>query len=190
MAYIHPNGPDNYPGANITLASLFATILMFAVGWALWYWTVCLPRSGGIYVFVSRTFGSGAGFIVSFVETMCWIWLSGLAGVLVATVGLAPLFSFLARTMGDSRFSFLAQLMNKAGAQFFFGALLIMSSGVLLALGMRRFFQVQKVMFLIAVAETIVTNIWLLGSHTHQEVVARFSKLTPSLGPGPPKIIW
>src|SRR5258708_30332986 len=95
VAYTHLIGPANYPGGIITIASLIATAVMVFVGASYWFWTVTFPRSGAIYVFVTRGLSPPIGFALSFVESVCWLSLNAVAAVLISTVGISPLFSAL-----------------------------------------------------------------------------------------------
>ena len=174
VAYTHLNGPANYPGGNIPLSSLIATVIMVLVGLGMWCWTVTLPRSGGIYVFVTRGLSAPLGFALSFVESCCWLFYNAVGAVLISTVGLAPLFATLASITKSDKLMQLALSMQTPNAQFFIGSALIILSGVLLISGMKRFFLVQKIMFVIAIGGTAVMII-ALAIIPHEQFVSNFN---------------
>jgi len=184
VAYTHLIGPAYYPGGSITIASLIATVVMVFVGASYWFWTVTLPRSGAIYVFVTRGLSPPIGFALSFVESVCWLSLNAVAAVLISTVGISPLFSALGMVTGNAGMNSIAKAMQTPFAQFGFGAVLILLSGLLLSLGMRRYFLVQKVMFIIAVVGTILM-ILTLAVYSRQTFIANFNHFMPSLGANP-----
>src|SRR5687768_161834 len=66
--------PANYPGASLPLAHVLAALFMACIAWAFWCWSVSIPRSGGIYAFVSRGLSPGLGFAVSFVDTLTFLF--------------------------------------------------------------------------------------------------------------------
>jgi amino acid transporter len=54
ISLAHFNVPGNYPGASIPWAELLAAAFMAAIAWGFWCWSVAVPRSGGVYAYVSR----------------------------------------------------------------------------------------------------------------------------------------
>ncbi len=86
--------PPNYPGASLPLAEIISAPFMGCIAWGFWCWSVAIPRSGGIYAFVSRGVSPGVGFAVSFVDTFTWLFYNALAATFLTTIGIAPgLFS-------------------------------------------------------------------------------------------------
>jgi basic amino acid/polyamine antiporter, APA family len=184
IAYTHLFGPANYPGGNIPVASIIATVIMLVVGLGMLCWTVTLPRSGGVYVFVSRGLSAPIAFALSFVESCALLFYNGVAAILVSTVGLAPFFTILASLTHSSAIMQLALNMQTKNAQFIIGSALIVLCGILLISGMKRFFFVQKIMFFIAIIGTIAMII-ALASYPHQQFIANFNDLMSQLGASP-----
>ena len=85
--------PEAFPGCSVWLACLFATLLELPIALAYVWMATAMPRSGGDYVFQSRVLGGAIGFPVVMSGFVIWIleWVA-LAGWLLATLGLAPLF--------------------------------------------------------------------------------------------------
>jgi len=182
VAYTHLIGPANYPGGNVAIASLVATLVMVLVGWAFWHWTVIFPRSGGVYVFLTRGLNGSVGYALSFVDAICWLFYNAVGSVLLSSVGLAPLFFSLWLITGDTRFRDVAQLLDSRVGQFVAGTVLILVSGLILASGMRRYFLVQRVVFLIALAGTVAMLITLATS-TPEAFKENFNRLVgPQVG--------
>jgi APA family basic amino acid/polyamine antiporter len=184
VAYTHLYGPANYPGGNIPIASLIAMAVMVCVGLGMWCWTVTLPRSGGIYVFVTRGLSAPLGFALSFVESCCWLFYNAVGAVLISTVGLAPLFAAIASMTKSENMMRLALAMQTTHAQFIIGSILIILSGILLISGMRRFFIVQKIMFVIAITGTIAMVIALMV-YSKEQFIANFNALMSHIGSNP-----
>src|SRR4029453_3181312 len=53
-------GPSLYPGAGIWLSTLLAALGMLFVAATFYFWSVIFPRSGGVYVSLSRGLSPGS----------------------------------------------------------------------------------------------------------------------------------
>ena len=85
--------PAAFPGVSVWAACLFAILLELPIALAYVWMATAMPRSGGDYVFQSRVLGGAIGFPVVMSGFVIWIvqWVA-LAGWLLATLGVAPLF--------------------------------------------------------------------------------------------------
>jgi amino acid transporter len=85
--------PAAFPGVSVWKACLFAILLELPIALAYVWMATAMPRSGGDYVFQSRVLGGAIGFPVVMSGFVIWIvqWVA-LAGWLLATLGVAPLF--------------------------------------------------------------------------------------------------
>ncbi len=85
--------PAAFPGVSVWMACLLAIVLELPIALAYVWMATAMPRSGGDYVFQSRVFGGAIGFPVVMSGFCIWIlqWVA-LAGWLLATLGVAPLF--------------------------------------------------------------------------------------------------
>jgi len=70
-------GTASFPGANIALAYLLGAILLLGFAFVYIDFTLAMPRSGGDYVWVSRSLSPFLGFIVNATLTFVFIgWIS------------------------------------------------------------------------------------------------------------------
>ena len=92
IAYNQYYGPSLYPGAQPWLSTLLAAAGMIFVAAAFYCWSVVFPRSGGVYVFLSRTINPGVAFVMSLIETIILLYYAALAAGLIVQVGLASFF--------------------------------------------------------------------------------------------------
>jgi amino acid transporter len=85
--------PAAFPGVSVWMACLAAILLELPIALAYVWMATAMPRSGGDYVFQSRVLGGAIGFPVVMSGFVIWIlqWVA-LAGWLLATLGMAPLF--------------------------------------------------------------------------------------------------
>jgi basic amino acid/polyamine antiporter, APA family len=158
-------GPSLYPGAGIWLSTLLAAAGMLAVAATFYFWSVIFPRSGGVYVSLSRGLSPGFAFVGSLVETVILLYYAAFAASLVVKVGLSSFLGTVGVVAGnDTMLDWAASTAEPSGV-FWIGTAVLVVAGLLLASGTRRYFTVQKVLFVLAVVGTLVLiAVLLLGS--------------------------
>jgi amino acid transporter len=160
-------GPSMYPGAQPWLSTLLATLGMTFVAVTFYCWTIVFPRSGGVYVFLSRTINPGVAFVMSLAETIIVLYYSALGAGLMVQVGLSSFFSAVGMASRNTSMTMWGQDIAKPQGVFWIGVLIIIAAGALVASGTRRFFSVQRVLFVIAVGGlAVIAGVMLLGSRS------------------------
>jgi amino acid transporter len=167
IAYNQFYGPSLYPGAQPWIATLLAAAGMIFVAAAFYCWSVVFPRSGGVYVFLSRTINPGVAFVMSVVETIILLYYAALAAGLIVQVGLSSFFGAVGTvSRNPTLISWGATVARPAGV-FWIGTLIIVVAGLLLISGTRRYFTVQRVLFVIAVAGlAVIAIVMIFGSRS------------------------
>jgi amino acid transporter len=158
-------GPSLYPGAGIWLSTLLAAAGMLAVAATFYFWSVIFPRSGGVYVSLSRGLNPGFAFVGSLVETVILLYYAAFAASLIVKVGLSSFLGTVGVVAGnDTMLDWAASTAEPSGV-FWIGTAVLVVAGLLLASGTRRYFTVQKALFGLAVVGTLVLiAVMLLGS--------------------------
>ena len=87
--------PQFWPRANLFLSFLIAAPLLTCFGLVYLYFTVLMPRSGGDYVWVSRTLSPFLGFVVNVSLTYVFLTWVAFNFALIAKV-LMPAFAYVA----------------------------------------------------------------------------------------------
>src|SRR5271166_4942083 len=151
IAYNQYYGPSLYPGAQPWISTLLAALGMLFVAAAFYCWSVVFPRSGGVYVFLSRTINPGVAFVMSLIETIILLYYAALAAGLIVQVGLSSFFGAVGTVARSSTLTSWGQTVAKPQGVFWIGTLIIVLAGALLASGTRRYFTFQRVLFVIAV---------------------------------------
>jgi amino acid transporter len=173
----HLNVPGNYAGASIPLAEVAAAVFMACVAWGFWCWSAVIPRSGGVYAFVTRGLSPWLGFSVSFVDTFTWLFYNALAATYLTTIGIAPaMFAVGTITASDSLVRAAVMVQAPLG-QLLIGIAGILVAGLVLARGMRAFFLAQKITLTIACLGTIACIAVLAGAD-HSSFLHLFSSAT------------
>ena len=165
IAYNQYYGPSLYPGAQPWISTLLAAAGMIFVAAAFYCWSVVFPRSGGVYVFLSRTINPGVAFVMSVVETVILLYYAALAAGLIVQVGLSSFFGAVGMVARNSTLTSWGTTVAEPAGVFWIGSAIIVIAGALLISGTRRYFTVQRVLFVIAVAGlAVIAVVMLFGS--------------------------
>jgi len=176
IAFNQLYGPSLYPGAAPWISTLLAAAGMLFVAATFYAWSITFPRSGGVYVSLSRSVSPGVGFVLSLIETIILMYYAALAASLIVTVGLSSFFATIGFIGESSMLAEWAAWTASPSGIFWIGAGVLVLAGALLTSGTRRYFVVQKVLFVIAVAGTVVIALVLLFGDT-ETFFANFERL-------------
>lgn len=165
-----------YPGANMTLATLFVVLgsIPLIIVYALF--TATMPRSGGDYVYMSRSIGPVVGFALNWNFVFWEIFYIGWGGGAFGFMGLSSLFSVLGSTLGNPNLTNVAEYVSTPTGYIIVGTLSIIAFGSVLILGSKRYFYVQNVLFILAMGGSLVT-IGVLAFSSRDLFIARFNQI-------------
>ncbi len=149
------------------ISTLLAAAGMIFVAAAFYCWSVVFPRSGGVYVFLSRTINPGVAFVMSLIETIILLYYAALAAGLIVQVGLSSFFGAVGTVAANATLTSWGQTIAKPQGVFWIGTLIIVAAGALLASGTRRYFTFQRVLFVVAVLGlAVIAVVMLTGSRS------------------------
>src|SRR5215831_7117953 len=167
IAYNQYYGPSLYPGAQPWISTMFAVAGMLFVAAAFYCWSVVFPRSGGVYVFLSRTISPGVAFVMSLIETIILLYYAALAAGLIVQVGLSSFFGTVGMVGHNTTLTSWGVTVAKPAGVFWIGTLIIVVAGAVLISGTRRYFTVQRVLFAVAVAGlAVIAVVMLVGTRS------------------------
>src|ERR1044071_7252973 len=167
IAFNQYYGPSLYPGAEPAISTLLAALGMCFAAVTFYFWSTIFPRSGGVYVILSRTTHSSLAFLFSLLETVILLYYGALAASLLVQVGLGSFFATVGSIAGNDTLVGWAGDVTGARGTFWIGTGVLLLAGLLLATGTRRYFTVQRVVFVVAVVATAVTLlVMLFGSRS------------------------
>jgi amino acid transporter len=167
IAFNQYYGPSLYPGAMVWLSTLLAALGMLAAATTFYFWSVIFPRSGGVYVSLSRSTNSALAFIFTVAETMILLYYGALAASLIVKVGLSSFFATVGSIGGSHTLLGWAGWLAKPAGVFWIGTAVLVLACVLLMTGTRRYFSVQKVLFAVAlIGMLVVAVVMLVGSRS------------------------
>ena len=167
IAYNQYYGPSLYPGAQPWISTLLAVAGMLFVAAAFYCWSVVFPRSGGVYVFLSRTISPGVAFVMSLIETIILLYYGALAAGLIVQVGLSSFFGAVGTVARNATLTSWGVSVARPAGVFWIGTLIIVVAGAVLVSGTRRYFTVQRVLFVVAVAGlAVIAVVMIAGSRS------------------------
>jgi amino acid transporter len=175
-------GPAFYPQGDLIWACIIAGVAMALIAFGFITWTITLPRSGGIYVFGSRILPPALALTLSLVEITAWLFYCAIAAYWIVILALAPMFSALSLLTGNETFLTISKTMLQPWVTFLIGAAILILSHIVISYGMRFYLTVNKWVFVLAMASTILLIV-TLSLYTREDFVANFNALVgPSLG--------
>ena len=150
--------PGNFPGGSMLLAIVIGTLVMaFTLLWVYSEFAAAMPRSGGDYVFVSRSLHPFVGWLLSWSQGMWLIffWI-GFNAWFALTFAVPVTFTTIGAVTGHSGFinasnSLLAQHtvlgITTQWWVILFGALLTFGFCAVLIFGSQSYWRLQKWLF-------------------------------------------
>lgn len=175
-------GPAFYPQGDLIWGCVIAGVAMALISFGFITWTITLPRSGGIYVFGSRILPPALALTMSLVEITAWLFYCAIAAYWIVILALAPMFSALNLLTGNQTFLTISQTMLEPWATFLIGAAILLISQVVLSFGMRFYLTLNKWVFILAMASTVLLIVTLAMSTREQFITNLNALVGPSLG--------
>jgi basic amino acid/polyamine antiporter, APA family len=163
--------PTFWPHANMLVSFLIATPLVATCGLVYLYYTVIMPRSGGDYVWVSRTLSPFFGFFTNFSLTFVFLtWIAFNFTYMLSVMGPAAAY------VGGWHYAWLTS--PGKGELMLIATVLTVLFTILMIFGVRAVARYMLVTFVIVWVGMIA---WLLamaiGSHAH--FIASWNAHTP-----------
>jgi amino acid transporter len=174
LAYIFILGPSFYPGASLWLGVAITTV--FCVIQALTYYcfTTSMPRTGGEYVYISRSLHPALGFAMSMSMAIWLLFYTAWSAAAFANLGLSSIFGDLGVYFNSPTLtSWSTAIAGKVGS-FIIGTIMIIFSTVLLAWGMEKYLKVQIWTFVVALVGVVILII-ILAVSSSESFIAKFN---------------
>lgn len=142
--------PWLFPGLNLPLSVLLTAPLVLLPGTVYLLYGLTMPRSGGDYVYISRTLHPALGFAANF-SVVLWnmSWMGAYANW-VSTQGLAASFSIVGALFGNQRLIELGEWFAGRPITLLVGTAVNGVLALVLISGLRRALRVQRALFAVA----------------------------------------
>lgn len=147
-------GAASFPGANIALAFVLGSILLLGFGGVYIFFTLIMPRSGGDYVWVSRTLSPLIGFVVN--VTLTFVFVNWVAfNFTTMMTFFMPAFGYVAN-LPQSFVDWFA----KPGNQFIVATILTIFFTLIMLKGTKFAAKFMRILFIIV---WVGVGLWYLG---------------------------
>jgi amino acid transporter len=174
---IATQAPYAFPGASpfwvtvIAAALCVFPVLLYALFMAV------MPRSGGDYIFVSRTVDPWVGFAANFNITAWYLLVIAYFGYLLAPFGFSSAFTTLGVAADSTWFTDAgATLATSKNWGFVTGAVTLVLVALMMSLSLHRALQIFKALFAFSLVGIVISIILLLihGRDDFVDAVAQF----------------
>jgi APA family basic amino acid/polyamine antiporter len=156
-----------YPGANLYLTAILTYLIVIPTSLVFAFFAATMPRSGGDYVYVSRTLHPALGMMSSWNNTVWWFIYGGVPSAFFAQFGLGPFFSTVGQMAGIGWMSSLGTWFASDWGTFIAGSALILALVLVFSRSLRLFFRLQNTLFFVSlIAFVLVAIVWIVQSKT------------------------
>ncbi len=166
--------PYTLPGVNLLEAVLFAAVASFSLSIVYWLFNVAMPRSGGDYVYNTRSLFPSIGFAANFSLTIWTIFYIAAYASFVASLGLSGWLTTLGTINGSSGLVSLGNYFGTQNGEFITATIVNIVMAGLVLTGLRLTLNVLRVLFAVAIVGT-VTAIIVIAASTHAQFVTAFN---------------
>lgn len=156
MVFVFLFVPAFLPGADLVMATIicFALVLPFIASYALL--SAAIPRSGGEYTYISRVIHPAVAMMANFNVTFFGIVFVGTAGSWFAQWGVAQFLRIAGAYSANQGLIDAAATVSSSTGQFVVGALLIVGFTLVFVRGLRVYFTLQRVAFVLGVIGLLI----------------------------------
>lgn len=123
--------PGFYPSANPLLGPFVGLLLVLPIVGVYVLFSVAIPRTGGDYVWVSRTFQPGIGFATNFAFTLIVLSVVGSVAPWIGDWSIAPIYYDLGNIWGNSNLISIANSLQSQNNTFIVSAVFIVIAGLI-----------------------------------------------------------
>ncbi|MGH6952975.1 MAG: APC family permease [Alphaproteobacteria bacterium] len=167
-------GPAYYAGGDLLWSCVIAGVAMAFIAFGMITWTLTLPRSGGIYVFGSRSLPPFLALTLSLVEITAWLFYCAIAAFWIIKLGVGPALAMIGYVSGSEWAANASVVVTEPWPLFLIGSAILILSGAIIAGGMKRYLLSQKIVFAAAIVGSIILIVVLL-SGSREEFIAAFN---------------
>lgn len=152
-------GPAFFPNGSMVIAAIMGTLVMaFSIMWVYSEFSAAMPRSGGDYVFTSRTIHPFVGWILGWNQAiwLIFFWI-GFNAWALCQFTLPPTLAILAQTTGITALADLGATVSQPLPTFILGSIVNVFFAYLVLT--RKFWGWQKITIVLAFAAILVPAI-------------------------------
>lgn len=161
-------------GGNYLLAILITAILSTFTVYTYYAFHLAMPRSGGDYVFISRTLLPSLGFVSNASFVLILLIYNGITGVTIQSTGISIGLAALGSVFQNSTLAALSAVVIQPTWLLILGTLEIVLLAIPAVFGRKAYFTLQNVIYIIVFVVTLAM-IGLLASNSNEAFRAAFN---------------
>jgi APA family basic amino acid/polyamine antiporter len=173
--------PPLYAGASMVVATILAGLLALPMAGVYAYFAAAMPRSGGDYVYISRTLHPYLGFLSSWNWVIWLVTYTGIPAAYLAQYGLSGLCRELGYVFDSPTLVGYGDDFTRKWWIFVAGTILLTVFATIFAFGTRLYFRVQNTTFVIAMVG-VVLGLIVLAIHNHTDTSNGFNSYIRGVG--------
>ncbi len=166
-----------YPGVNLPATVAFTLIPGVVVSLIYYIFTVAMPRTGGDYVWVSRTLHPSLGYLTNFLITFALLSSVAVGPAWAVIYGLSPMFAGLSVLYPNSSYGSWASTLASTPTSFILTVILMSIFIIPLFFGTKTVFRVLWGLFIVAAIGTLVM-VGAFYSAPNSTFVSNFNSLS------------
>src|SRR5947207_2889660 len=148
--------PAVFPRSNIYLSLVVAGLMTVAFAGVLAIFSSSFPRSGGEYVYASRTLHPSIGFACSVASALSQAFWVGIGGYWIATLVASPVMMSIGISTGSSTFSRWGADLSTNNWGFAVGSIAVLLCALINLGGLRGYFVFQSINLVVGTATFLV----------------------------------
>jgi basic amino acid/polyamine antiporter, APA family len=173
--------PALYVGGSMVTATILAGILALPMAGVYAYFAAAMPRSGGDYIYISRTLHPFLGFLSSWNWVIWLVTYTGIPAAYLAQYGLSGLCRELGYVFDSPTLVGYGDNFGRKWWIFVAGSLLLTFFAIVFALGTRLYFRIQNVTFVVAMSG-VVLGLIVLAVHNQTDTGSGFNAYISGVG--------
>ena len=166
-----------FPGSDmVILVSVIGLLFDLPVMLAYSMFAGAMPRSGGDYVYVSRTLSSALGFAASVSFFLYGLtFAGGQNAYFTVTLGIAPYLAAIGSTSGNSGLVSLSQTILQPGPLIIVGSIMIIALFVFIMMPTSALHKLMIYVFIISFIGYPILYVLALAASSHSQFVSAFN---------------
>jgi amino acid transporter len=161
-------------GGNYALAIVITALLSALVLYSYYSFNVIMPRSGGDYVYVSRTLWPALGFVCNASFVLILLIYNGITGVTIQSTGISVGLTLVGSLLKNPTLSSYASMVIQPFWLVSLGTVEIVLLSLLSVLGKRVYFRLQNVVYILVFIASLIM-IGLLLTHDNADFQSAFN---------------
>lgn len=173
--------PALYVGGSMVTATILAGLLALPMAGVYAYFAAAMPRSGGDYIYISRTLHPFLGFLSSWNWVIWLVTYTGIPAAYLAQYGLSGLCRELGYVFDSPTLVGYGDNFTRKWWIFIAGSLLLTFFAIIFALGTRLYFRIQNATFVVAMVGVVV-GVVILAVHNQTDTGSGFNAYISGVG--------